>query len=75
MTCKNTWMDVCNVMQGGYFCLNCRGFLSRSCSKLKMSLALGTTTYTLRRGSLSAVLREDDITVDNLARIFKVCSR
>ncbi len=61
-------------MQGGYFCLNCHGFLSRSCSKLKMSLALGTTTYTLRRGSLSAVLREDDITVDNLARIFKVCS-
>ncbi len=61
-------------MQGGYFCLNRRGFLSRSCSKLKMSLALGTTTYTLRRGSLSAVLREDDITVDNLARIFKVCS-
>ncbi len=59
-------------MQGGYFCLNCR-FLVGSCSKLNMALALGTTTYTLRRGSLSAVLREDDITVDNLARIFKVC--
>ncbi len=58
-------------MQGGYFCLNCPGFLSRSCSKLKMSLALGTTTYTLRRGSLSAVLREDDITVDNLGEFLR----
>lgn len=34
-----------------------------------------STTYTLKRGSFSAVLREDDVTVDNLARIFKVCSR
>ncbi|KAA0702124.1 hypothetical protein E1301_Tti007950 [Triplophysa tibetana] len=30
------------------------------------------TTYALKRGTLSAVLREDDITVDNLARIFKL---
>ncbi|KAA0721199.1 hypothetical protein E1301_Tti019609 [Triplophysa tibetana] len=34
-------------------------------------MSLGTT-YAMKRGTLSAVLREDDITVDNLARIFKV---
>lgn len=41
----------------------------------KSSTMSTTGTYTLKRGSLAAVLREDDVTVDNLARIFKVCSR
>ncbi|KAL1252311.1 hypothetical protein QQF64_020107 [Cirrhinus molitorella] len=34
-------------------------------------MSLGTT-YPLKRGTLSAVLREEDITVDTIARIFKV---